>query len=251
MRYFIRLAYDGATYHGWQSQPGDVSTVQTAIETALTTLLRQPIPVTGAGRTDTGVNARCMYAHVDLPDDTDISILPRKLNALLGRSIAIGSIIPVAHDAHARFDATSRTYHYYLHHQRDPFLERYSLLTSPLDYQTMNRAASRLLSVSDFTSFAKLHSDSRTNICRVTRAEWVRLDGDGDRHCFIITADRFLRNMVRAVVGTLVDVGRGKITLEQFDAIIAGRDRCLAGTSMPPHPLFLWQITYPYIVEAN
>lgn len=247
-RYFIYLAYDGRPYHGWQSQPGGVATVQQTIEAALSTLMRQPIAVTGAGRTDTGVNARLMAAHVDLPDSVDpcsVAELPRRLNAIIGPGIAIDRIVPVKPDAHARFDATSRSYRYFVNHRRNPFLTAYSLLSAPLDYEAMNRAASRLLQVSDFTSFAKLHSDARTNICRVAEARWVKLDGDGDRHSFIITADRFLRNMVRAVVGTLVEVGRGKITLDRFDQIIAGRDRCLAGTSMPPHPLFLWDITYP------
>lgn len=244
-RYFIRLAYDGTPYHGWQSQPGGVATVQSTIEGALSTVLRAPVAITGAGRTDTGVNARLMYAHVDLPDDIDTPTLPRRLNAILGPSIAIDSFIPVAADAHARFDATSRTYHYYLHHSRNPFLNAYSLFSRPLDYQKMNEAAHRLLSVDDFTSFAKLHTDNRTNICRLTHARWEPIEGDGDRYCFTITADRFLRNMVRAVVGTLVEVGRGKLSADGFEAVIAGRDRCLAGTSMPPHPLFLWDITYP------
>lgn len=247
MRHFIKLAYDGRPFHGWQSQPGGVATVQSTLEAALHTLLRRPVPVTGAGRTDTGVNARTMYAHVDLPDGIDPQLLARKLNAIVGRAIAVDSIIPVHDDAHARFDATSRTYHYYIHHARNPFLESYSLLTAPLGYEAMNRAAARLLDVDDFTSFAKLHSDSRTNLCRVTDAHWESVAGDGCRHRFVITADRFLRNMVRAVVGTLVEVGRGKLTLDGFDAVVSGRDRCLAGTSMPPHPLFLWDITYPYI----
>lgn len=244
-RYFIKLAYDGAPYHGWQSQPGGVATVQSAIEGALSTLLRQPMAVTGAGRTDTGVNARLMYAHTDLPSGTDTDSLPRRLNAILGPSIAIDSFIRVTPEAHARFDATSRTYRYFIHHSRNPFLNYYSLFSKPLDYEKMNEAAARLLSVSDFTSFAKLHTDNRTNICRLTHARWEPLEGDGDRSCFVITADRFLRNMVRAVVGTLLDVGRGKLSADGFEAVIEGRDRCLAGTSVPPHPLFLWDITYP------
>ncbi len=244
-RYFIKLAYDGTPYHGWQSQPGGVATVQSVLEAALSTLLRYPVAVTGAGRTDTGVNARLMYAHVDLPATTDVDNLPRKLNAILGKSIAVERLIEVPDTAHARFDALSRTYHYYLHHSRNPFLNAYSLYSNPLDYEKMNLAAQRLLTVEDFTSFAKLHTDTRTNICHLSHALWDKIDGDGDRYCFTVTADRFLRNMVRAVVGTLVDVGRGKLSLDGFEAVIEGRNRCLAGSSMPPHPLFLWDVTYP------
>lgn len=249
MRYFIELAYDGAPYHGWQTQPGGVATVQSTLEEALTTLLRRPTQVTGAGRTDTGVNARQMYAHVDIPDGFDVADLARRINAIVGQSISVRRFIAVAPDAHARFDATSRTYRYFVHHRRDPFVNHYSLFTAHLNYEAMNEAAERLTHVDDFTSFAKLHSDARTNICKVTHAGWTAIGGDADRYMFEITADRFLRNMVRAVVGTLVDVGRGKITLQQFDDIVTGRDRCLAGTSMPPHPLFLWQVTYPYISQ--
>ncbi len=164
---------------------------------------------------------------------------------MVGPDIAIEEIVKVHQDAHARFDATSRTYHYYTHTGKSPFLYPLSWQApETLDYEAMNRAASMLTEISDFTSFAKLHSDAKTNICRVTRAEW--LDLGGGRHVFVITADRFLRNMVRAVVGTLVDVGRGKLSLDQFAKVIEARDRCAAGTSMPPHPLFLWDIRYPY-----
>lgn len=245
MRYFIELAYNGGKFHGWQSQPG-ASTVQQTIEEALTTILRSPTAIVGAGRTDTGVHARQMFAHVDidsLPADTDRFV--RGLNSLLGPDIAVYALHPVAPDAHARFDATSRTYRYYVHHRKDPFLQGLSHFIAPLDYEAMNRAAALLIDTSDFTSFAKLHADTKTNICRVTCARWDSIDRD--RHVFTITADRFLRNMVRAVVGTLVDVGRGKISLPDFQRIIEQRDRCAAGTSMPPHALYLEKITYPYI----
>ena len=244
-RYFMRLSYRGARFHGWQTQPNAVS-VQSVIEDNLSTITREDIKITGAGRTDTGVNARMMVAHFDLnqPLKSTESLI-RGLNSMVGPDIAIEEIVKVHPDAHARFDATSRTYHYYAHTGKSPFLYPLSWQApTTLDYKAMNRAAAMLTEISDFTSFAKLHSDAKTNICRVTRAEWLNL-GAG-RHVFVITADRFLRNMVRAVVGTLVDVGRGKLSLSQFSEVIEARDRCAAGTSMPPHPLFLWNIEYPY-----
>lgn len=245
-RYFLQLAYRGAPFHGWQRQPDDIS-VQQVIEEALTTVLRSPTPIVGAGRTDTGVNARRMYAHFDtLRPIADPDRLLRGLNTLVGRDIALERMIPVADDAHARFDATARTYHYYAIAAKSPFFYPLAWQAPPaLDYEAMNRAARLLLEVSDFTSFAKLHTDTRTNICRVSHAQWHPLGGGA--HVFVITADRFLRNMVRAVVGTLVDVGRHKLTLPQFADIIEARDRCSAGISMPPQALYLWDVTYPYI----
>lgn len=245
VRYFMRLSYRGARFHGWQTQPNAVS-VQSVIEESLSVITREEVRITGAGRTDTGVNARMMVAHFDLerPLKSAESFI-RGLNSMVGPDIAIEEIIKVHQDAHARFDATSRTYHYYTHTGKSPFLYPLSWQAPvTLNYEAMNRAASMLTEISDFTSFAKLHSDAKTNICRVTRAEWLDL-GYG-RHVFVITADRFLRNMVRAVVGTLVDVGRGKLSIDQFAKVIEARDRCAAGTSMPPHPLFLWDIRYPY-----
>lgn len=245
MRYFIELAYTGTPFHGWQTQPGDVS-VQETIEKALSTILRKPTPIVGAGRTDTGVHARQMFAHVDIDElPAEKERFVRGLNSLLGPDIAIYDLREVAPDAHARFDATSRTYRYYVHHRKDPFLQKQSFFTAPLDYDLMNEAAEKLLHVDDFTSFAKLHSDAKTNICRVTKAEWTKIAPD--HYVFTITADRFLRNMVRAVVGTLVDVGRHKLTPRQFEKIIEKRDRCAAGTSMPAHALYLEEITYPYL----
>ncbi|MCM1519727.1 MAG: tRNA pseudouridine(38-40) synthase TruA [Lachnoclostridium sp.] len=245
-RYFMTLAFRGAGYHGWQSQPG-VVTVQSAIENAMGLLLHRSVAITGAGRTDTGVNARHMVAHFDMDEsEADPAALMRSLNSMLGPDIAIYDIRRVHDTAHARFDATSRTYHYYATDIKSPF--DYPLAwkaPAKFDYDAMNRAASLLLDTEDFTSFAKLHSDTKTNICRVTRAEWI---ADGPtRHVFVITADRFLRNMVRAVVGTLADVGRGKLSIDEFRRIIDRRDRCAAGTSMPPHALFLWDVTYDYI----
>ncbi|MCM1355931.1 MAG: tRNA pseudouridine(38-40) synthase TruA [Staphylococcus sp.] len=242
-RYFMRLAYRGAPFHGWQCQPGEV-TVQSVIEDALSTVMRRGMKIVGAGRTDTGVNARMMVAHFDLEEPLDQpSGLVRKLNAIVGKDIAIEEIYEVEPDKHARFDATSRTYHYYAVTRKSPFFYPLSWKAPEnLDFAKMNEAAALLLSTSDFTSFAKLHTDAKTNICRVTRAEWQPL-GDG-AWVFVITADRFLRNMVRAVVGTLVDVGRGKMTVGEFAEVIVRRDRCAAGTSMPGHALYLWEVTY-------
>lgn len=249
-RYFMRLSYNGAPFHGWQIQPNAV-TVQQTIEEAMSTILRREVAITGAGRTDTGVNAQMMVAHFDLPDgvinpaDEAFSVFLRSLNHLVGHDIAIEEIFPVKPDAHARYDATSRTYKYFAHYGKSPFRQAFSweLPYSGLDFEKMNLAAAILLKVDDFTSFSKLHTDVKTNICRVTEAEWR--DELATGLSFTITADRFLRNMVRAVVGTLVEVGRGKLSIDDFRAVIDARDRCEAGASMPPHPLFLWNITYP------
>lgn len=246
VRYFIRLSYRGAAFHGWQTQPNAV-TVQQTIEEALTTILRTPTAITGAGRTDTGVNAAMMIAHFDhgseITADTATRLV-RGLNSLLGRDIAIHTIFPVADDAHARFDATSRTYKYFTHASKSPFLYPLSWQYPPrLDFDLMNEAAAILPRYTDFTSFSKLHTDVKTNNCVITHARWEEENG---QMVFTITADRFLRNMVRAIVGTLVDVGIKKITVDRFARIIEQKDRCSAGTSMPGHPLFLWNITYPY-----
>ena len=249
----MNLAYLGRNFHGWQRQPNAVS-VQEKLETALSTVTRTEVAVTGAGRTDAGVNASAMIAHFDLaaPIDDETRLL-RAVNAIVGPDIALRWIRPVHPDAHARFDATSRTYHYYAHTERNPFAGGLSWQApETLDFDAMNRAASILTEISDFTSFAKLHTDVKTNICDVTVARWRR-PATGERvpgaatWIFEITADRFLRNMVRAVVGTLVDVGRGKIDEKAFRRIIEQKDRCAAGTSMPGEPLFLHNITYPYI----
>lgn len=242
-RYFMRLSFNGAPFHGWQRQPNDVS-VQSVIEDALCKVMRHPVPIVGAGRTDAGVNARLMVAHFDTEltiDDPDRLVVA--LNSIVGRDIAIHSIEEVDRHLHARFDAISRTYHYYAVDYKSPFC--YNLTwkaPSSLDYDAMNQAAMLLLETEDFTSFAKLHSDSLTNICHVTKAQWV--EQPYGIHVFVITADRFLRNMVRAVVGTLIEVGRGKMSVEQFKQVIEERNRCAAGTSMPPQALFLWDLKY-------
>lgn len=244
VRYFLHLAYRGAGFHGWQIQPQS-STVQGVIEQALGTLLRMPVSVTGAGRTDAGVNARMMIAHLDLPEDIDPGNLVRKANAIIGPDIALYSLRPMHADAHARFDASSRTYRYFAHTLKDPFTGKLSWGTRPdLDFEAMNRAAKLLTGQKDFTSFAKLHSDAKTNICTVTSAQWVEFEPN--KYYFEISADRFLRNMVRAVVGTLVEVGRHRIEPEEILTILKRKDRCAAGTSMPAEALFLWEVKYPY-----
>ena len=245
-RWFIRLSYRGAPFHGWQVQPNATS-VQGEVEKALSTVLRTPVSIVGAGRTDTGVNARVMYAHFDLdgglPDKGRLIV---SLNRLVGRDIAIHDIISVHDGAHARFDATQRTYKYFVSFEKTPFFYPLSWhCPNGLDLGRMNEAARLLLKTEDFTSFAKLHSDAKTNICNVTEAEWTMVSET--MAVFTITADRFLRNMVRAVVGTLVDVGRGKLTLEGFKGIIERKDRCAAGQSMPGEALFLWDVKYDYI----
>ncbi len=244
----MNLSYRGAPFHGWQRQPGAVS-VQSTLEDALATIVRQPVPVTGAGRTDAGVNARMMIAHLDLPDSLDPRELRfiRALNSIVGRDIAIHGFRPVAPDAHARFDACERSYRYFVHTRKSPFTGDLSWFApSGLDFDAMNSAASLLIGRRDFTSFSKLHTDVKTNICDLRRAFWHCTDPDEGRWYFEIAADRFLRNMVRAVVGTLVEVGRGKIPPEGIIDIVNKLDRCAAGTSMPGEALFLWSVEYPY-----
>lgn len=248
MRYFLKLSYDGTPFHGWQRQP-NADSVQQRIEEALAIVLRRPVPVTGAGRTDTGVNARIMYAHFDVEEPVaDSRKFLQSLNRLCGKAIELESLLPVVSEAHARFDATSRTYKYFVAYSHNPFLRHYSY-TSParLDVEAMNDAASLLLDTDDFTSFAKLHADAKTNICDVRLAKWEPWVNEYgvEGIVFTIEADRFLRNMVRAVVGTLVEVGRGKLDKNGFADIIEKKDRCSAGTSMPAEALFLWDISYP------
>ena len=245
MRYFMRLSFRGEHFHGWQSQPHDIS-VQETVEKVLSTLLRTPTSITGAGRTDAKVNAKMMIAHFDADQPiADTAKLIHSMNGILNRDVAIHAIFPVHDTAHARFDATSRTYKYFAHTEKSPFLYPLSWRCQPwLDFELMNEAASRIKAYTDFTSFSKLHTDVATNNCKVTEAHWDKLDDS--QWVFTIKADRFLRNMVRAIVGTLTDVGNHKITVEQFCHIIEKKDRCSAGTSMPGHALYLWNITYPY-----
>lgn len=242
MRYFITFSYDGTAYHGWQIQPHSV-TVQEELQKALSTLMRKPMEVVGAGRTDTGVHARKMIAHFDHDEVLDCLQLVYKLNKLLPRDIAVQHVEPVADDMHARFSAKSRTYHYYVHLDKNPFLRSYSwqVYGNP-DFELMNRAARVLMEYKDFTSFSKVNTDTKTNDCTITEARWDRVGEDQWR--FTVTANRFLRNMVRAIVGTLMEVGRGRMTIEQLRSVIEAKDRCRAGDSVPGNALFLVEVLY-------
>lgn len=242
MRRFIQLSYDGAAYHGWQKQP-NARSVQQTLQEALSTLLQTDIEVVGAGRTDAGVSARMMVAHFETSKACDNEQLVYKLNKLLPHDIAVQRIWEVPDEMHARFSATSRTYHYYIHTRKDPFVRQYSwLVTFPLDFARMNEAASRLPDFDDFTSFSKVNTDTKTNLCNVTEAHWTQ-EGENTWR-FTITANRFLRNMVRAIVGTLIEVGRGRMTVDEFCQVIEQKNRCSAGDSVPGHALFLVDVTY-------
>jgi len=243
MRYFAELRYSGKAYCGWQRQP-DVPTVQQTVDEALATLLREPVNLTGAGRTDTGVNASYYVAHFDTSRPIeDADRLIRKLDFMLPGDIAVMRIRAVRPDAHARFDACEREYRYYIERCKNPFSRDLTWqYYVPLDLETMNRAAAFLTEFDDFTSFAKLNSNNKTNICHIRRAVWeVQSDGVW---CFTIRADRFLRNMVRSIVGTLVDVGRGRYTAEQFREIVAARDLSRSSAGAPAQGLFLSDIRY-------
>jgi len=243
-RYFIFISYKGTSYHGWQIQPNSV-TVQKVLDDALSIVLNEKISTIGAGRTDSGVHALIFCAHFDslLSDMSLISKLVFRLNRYLPEDISVSSIRKVLPDANARFSATSRTYKYYISRKKDPFFDNSSwLLHGNIDIDIMNEAGNILLNQSDFTSFSKLHSDTKTNICKIYMAKWEREDC---RLVFTIKADRFLRNMVRAIVGTMVEIGSGKMDLIQFEDVILARDRCRAGRSAPAKGLFLADIEYP------
>ena len=242
-RYFIELAYKGTNFHGWQIQPNAVS-VQECLEKALSLITRESITVTGAGRTDTGVHASYFVAHFDSEkSNLDHPDFAHKLNSFLNKDIAIFSLAKVNSEAHARFDAISRTYQYHLNLRKDPFaLETSWYFIGQPDLQRMNEASRILFEYTDFTSFSKLHTDVKTNNCKIYCAEWAQ---DGTNVIFTVKADRFLRNMVRALVGTILEVGIGKIDLEEFRAIIEQKDRGAAGLSVPAQGLFLTNIEYP------
>lgn len=242
MRYFVWISFDGTAYHGWQIQPNGMS-VQERLQQSLSTLLRQPVEVVGAGRTDAGVHARQMAAHFDIDRDLDCQQLAYRLNRILPKDISCNGAQRVPDDVHARFSATLRTYRYYVHTRRDPFARHYSVLMNwSLDFQRMNEAAAFLLTVDDFKAFCKANADNKTTLCHVSKARWVQTSDS--TYYFEIAANRFLRNMVRAVVGTLIDVGRHTISMDQFETIVRRGNRSDAGQSMPAHGLFLWQIEY-------
>lgn len=242
MRYFIEFAYDGTDFHGSQTQPNG-NTVQAEMEAAFATILREPVALTFAGRTDAGVHAEKMVAHFDVAKALPVNFAGR-LNNLLPCSIAISGLQRVQDDAHARFDAQERSYYYRITTRKDPFLHvNHTRVAAGLDFEAMNKAAKRMIGKQDFASFCRTHTDVKTTICDVRQAEWVQESGTEWR--FVITADRFLRNMVRAVVGTLFEVGKGKMTEEQFAQVIAAHDRCKAGHSAPAEGLILVEIIYP------
>ncbi len=245
MRYFIELAYKGTNFFGWQSQPNAI-TIQEVLQNKLSLLLRQPIETTGCGRTDTGVHANQFFAHFDtIAPIIHPAQIVYKLNRMLPDDIVVFNLFEVAEAAHARFDAIERTYRYYIETKKNPFSK--SLVTfTPYtpDLNLMNQASKHLTTVEDFGSFCKTGGNNKTNFCKVTKAEWISLDPN--RMYFEITADRFLRNMVRAIVGTLLDVGRGKISIEEFKSIVESGQRSVAGQSVSPDGLYLYHIKYPY-----
>ena len=246
MRYFLHLAYNGTAFFGWQIQPNHPS-VQETLENCLSLLLREPrVAITGCGRTDTGVHASSFYAHFN----TDTHFTPEecrqlafKLNNFLPKDIVIFDLFEVSPDLHARFDAESRTYKYYICTKKNPFKQQFSYhFHRELDVEKMNEAAALLLQNEDFTSFSKVHTQVNNFICHISEAHWDRVD---DELIFTVTANRFLRNMVRALVGTLLEVGFGKITVQDFQNIINQKDRRAARTSAPANALFLTEVRYP------
>ena len=246
MRYFIELSYDGTPFVGWQRQPSGDS-VQSCLEDALSILFRKPLRIVGAGRTDAGVHAHQLYAHVDIDEYIDQDLTFR-LNKLLPKEIAVRNIIAVAQDAHARFDAVSRSYRYHITTQKNPFLQKRSYqFAKPLDIELMNQAAKILIDHEDFKCFSKSKTDVKTYICDIQYAYWQQ---DGSELVFFIQANRFLRNMVRAIVGTLIEVGLRKISISDFEAILASRDRSQAGYSVPAHGLYLKKVNYPKHIFA-
>ena len=244
MRYFIQLSYNGTHYHGWQQQPNAVS-VQETLNKALSTILNTTIDCMGAGRTDTGVHARMMYAHFDYDSDINAPTILHKINSFLPKDIAVFNIIQVSDEAHARFDAKSRTYEYHITTQKNVFEDDFSwTLLQKLNLDLMNQAASLLLNYTDFECFSKVHTDVATFNCKILKVNCVQTE---NKIIFTISADRFLRNMVRAIVGTLINVGLEKVTLPEFIAIIESKDRKKAGFSVPAKGLFLTNIEYEYL----
>lgn len=241
-KYFIELKYDGTNYHGWQIQ-NNANSVQAEVNKALSTLFQSEIMVMGAGRTDTGVHAQQLFAHFDIEKDIDTTQLVFKLNTLLPADISCSNASLVNAEAHARFSATARTYEYWITPTKNPFLiNKAYYFTKALDIDLMNKAAEMLKDYTDFSCFSKSNTDTHTNNCDITFAQWQQAD---DKLIFTISADRFLRNMVRAIVGTLLDVGTKKISLADFNQIILSKNRSNAGTSAPAHGLYLTEVKYP------
>jgi tRNA pseudouridine38-40 synthase len=244
LRYFIKLAYNGTNYHGWQVQP-NASSVQETLNKALSIILNEEINIMGAGRTDTGVHAKEMFAHFDYAPTLEIDSVLHKLNSYLPKDIVIYDIIPVHNEAHARFDAKKRTYNYYITSVKDVFSqEECWYYHQNLDVELMNQAAKILLNHTDFQCFSKVNTDVNTFNCTISEAHWTQ---ENNQLIFTISADRFLRNMVRAIVGTLINVGLHKITLSEFNSIIENKNRNEAGFSVPAQGLFLTKIDYDYL----
>ncbi|MET2985826.1 tRNA pseudouridine(38-40) synthase TruA [Aureibaculum conchae] len=243
MRYFIELSYNGKNYHGWQAQPNAI-TVQETVTKALSTILRVKVDTIGAGRTDAGVHALQLFAHFDVANAFDENQITKKANAFLPEDIVVKNVFLVDDNTHARFDAVSRSYEYRIWLGRNPFLTDFTwqLYQKKLDINKMNQAAAILLEYTNFKCFSKSKTDVRTYNCKITKAEWVKKDNE---LTFYIKADRFLRNMVRAIVGTLVEVGTNKKSIEDFVEILKSEDRCEAGFSAPSQGLFLSTVNYP------
>jgi tRNA pseudouridine38-40 synthase len=248
LRYFVKFAYNGKNYHGWQVQPDAIS-VQEVLNKALSTLLRQNIDVVGAGRTDAGVHATIMYAHFDYEQEIEVQTLVKRMNSFLPKDIVVYDFIQLHDDAHARFDAIARTYEYHIHTFKDAFINEGSWYQHQiLDIELMNDAAKILFEYIDFECFSKTHTDVNTFNCVIKEAYWVQ---NGNHLIFTVTADRFLRNMVRAIVGTLINVGLGKLSLTGFREVIESKSRKKAGFSVPAHGLYLTKVIYPYLDNEN
>ncbi|UYW01738.1 tRNA pseudouridine(38-40) synthase TruA [Flavobacterium agricola] len=248
MRYFVKFAYNGKNYHGWQMQPDAIS-VQEVFNKALSTLLRENIEVVGAGRTDAGVHAQQMFAHFDSNQILNSATLVKRMNSFLPKDIVVYDFILMHNEAHARFDAVSRTYQYHIHNFKDAFIHEGSWYQhQTLDVAKMNEAAQLLFNYIDFECFSKTHTDVNTFNCQIKQAFWTQ---NQNHLVFTITADRFLRNMVRAIVGTLVNVGLGKLSIAGFQEVIESKSRKKAGFSVPAHGLYLTQVIYPYLNNEN
>lgn len=249
LRYFIKLAYKGTNYHGWQVQPNAI-TVQELLNKSFSTIFRTPLEIVGAGRTDTGVHAEEFYAHVDIENEFNASEIIYKLNGLLPNDIVVYDIFETTENAHARFDATSRSYEYRIFLGKNPFLTEtaWQLITTRLAIEKMNEAAEILKTHTNFKCFSRSNSDVRTYNCNIMQAGWKQTN---QLLVFHITADRFLRNMVRAIVGTLIEIGKGKMTLDEFIQVIESENRCNAGPSAPAQGLFLTRVTYPKTISKN
>lgn len=248
LRYFIETAYNGTHYHGWQYQP-NARSVQETLNEALSTILKTDIDVVGAGRTDTGVHARQLFAHFDSETPLEVPQLVHKLNSYLPKDIAIIQLHLLHEGAHARFDATKRTYEYHIHRQKDVFNNDTSwYYPHDLDVPKMNEACLVLFEHTDFECFSKVNTDVNTFNCKIYEAHWQQT---GNKLVFTIAADRFLRNMVRAIVGTMINIGTQKISIADFTKIIESKNRGQAGFSVPAHGLFLTKIEYPYLKQAK